>query len=268
MVKKFYIKGMKQDSKGEFLGATLDGYTELMESPQGKSFTGFWQFLLADIGHDKISDMVSEIYDSAEALGLDTDDRLLFNLKSHLYRYGEKILNSNHKLAEKLNRIISDPKRRDSKRLNSLIHQIKSDILNMGEIKDDQFLTIQGSPSLYLINERPLRFPENEIKYQIPNEFNYSDSYDLSELFSLQTFEREKINRAIRNLLKSKDRVSLSEIIKNDPVEFGAEEIITYFDIASSSSKNRIIVDEIIKIYYKSGDKQKVIEVPEVIFCK
>jgi hypothetical protein len=268
MVKDFYIKGIQDESRGNFLGATLDGYTELMNSPQGKSFEAFWGYLLADIGQDKISEMIEDIYNSVESIGLDTRDRLLFNLKKYLYNYGEKIIDSNHKLAEKLNRILSDPKRVDSKQLNSLIHSIKTIVLKGVEINNNEFITIDGVPDINLTLERPLQLPRKEVKYTNPDLNQEKLNPDMTDLFSMQFFERQKIEKIIRNALKSAERVTLSKLIANESVEYGVEEIITYFDLASEKIENSIILDETIEVKYKSGDKDMVIRVPEVIFCK
>lgn len=268
LVQEFYIKGLQEESKGDILGATLDGYSELMNSPQGRSFSGFWQFLIADIGNDKINEMVSDIYASAENLGLNTDDRVLFNLKNHLYLYGEKIVETNHRLAEKLNRILSDPKRRDNKRMNSLIQDIKTAVFQKEKIKDSEFITIDGIPNINLVNERPLQLPEADIIYEKPDSELGFGITDLSELFSLQSFERDKIEKNIKLSLNNSDRILLSEIVTKYPVEYGVEEIVTYFDIVSNSDKYTIVPDSKIRIRYEINKKIKEIEVPEVLFCR
>jgi hypothetical protein len=267
LVKDFYIKGLEEGSKGDLLGVTLDGYTELMNSPQGRSFSGFWQFLLADMGSDKINEMVSEVYSLGDEKGVNIENRLLFNLKNYLYQSGEKIVDTNHRLAEKLNRVISDPKRRDNKRLNSLIQDIKTGILQKSEIKDDNFIKIDGFPEISLVNERPLQLPQSD-KVTETVILEPETIKNLSELFSLQYFEREKISKNISTALKKGDRIKLSQILNEKPVEFGVEEIITYFDIAMDSPKNSVLLNEKIKITYRTGVDTKLIEVPEVIFCR
>lgn len=270
LVQDFYIKGLEEGSKGDLLGATLDGYRELLESPQGRSFSGFWNFLMADLGEDKISSMVQSIYEVAEKQDLDTQDKLLKNLKHYLHMSGQRILKTNHKLAEKLNRILSDPKTRENKRINSLIQDIKTQVIKTRDnpVKEKEFLSLEVQPEINMPMERPLVMPEGERDFSLPEKAEKLTFGDFSALFSFHSLEREKIENIIKESLKNRERINLSEIIMDNPIHHGLEEILTYFDIAGSDVKAEIIKEKTTLVTYTTPLGEKTIEVPEVIFCR
>lgn len=268
LVHNFYIKGLKEDSRGELLGATLDGYTELLDSAQGRSFSGFWNFLISDIGSDNIGKMVSQIYNNLDNKNLQ-EDRFLMNLKKYLHNSGENVLKTNHKLAAKLNRILSDPKKRENRRLIALIQDIKTDILQSDynfNLMDKNFIYIEGIPEIYLPLERPLSYPDVTKIYDIPKE-QHGRITDFAKLFSFHSIEREQVIRVIKKSLENRERVYLSSIISDIPIKHGLEEILTYFDIASSNPKYTIISEKRVIIDYSINDNIKSIELPEILFC-
>ncbi len=268
LVHNFYIKGLKEDSRGELLGATLDGYSELLDSAQGRSFSGFWNFLISDMGSDNIGKMVSQIYENLKDSNLH-EDRFLMNLKKYLHDSGQKVLATNHKLAAKLNRVLSDPKKRENKMLNSLIQDIKTTILQSRSdlnINEKDFMYIDGEPDIYLPMERPLTLPQITKVYEMP-ELQTRSITDFAKLFSFHSIEREEVLKVIKNSLKCRDRVYLSQLVLDKPVKYGLEEILTYFDIASSNSRYSIIPEKKIAISYQIEDKVKTIELPEILFC-
>lgn len=268
LVHNFYIKGLDEDSRGELLGATLDGYSELLDSAQGRSFSGFWNFLISDMGSDNIGKMVHQIYDNLDNSNLG-EDRFLMNLKKYLHDSGQNVLKTNHKLAAKLNRILSDPKKRENRRLIALIQEIKTDILqskyNFNSV-DKDFIYIDGVPEIDLPLERPLSYPEIRKIYEIPTE-QVGNITDFAKLFSFHSIERVQVNRVIKKSLQNRNRVYLSGIIESIPIKHGLEEILTYFDIASSNPKYSIISEKRVTVNYQINDIKKSIELPEILFC-
>ncbi|OQY36073.1 MAG: hypothetical protein B6229_10775 [Spirochaetaceae bacterium 4572_7] len=191
------------------------------------------------------------------------------NLKKYLHNYGQNILNTNHKLAAKLNRILSDPKKRENKRLHALIQDIKTEILGTKDdinIKSRDFITIDGFPEINLPLERPLSYPEIKKVYETPIKES-ADITDFAKLFSFHALEREEVYKGIKDKLEEEDRAYLSDIVKDIPVKHGLEEILTYYDIASSDPKCTIVKNEKIIITYIVKSIEKKIELPEIIFC-
>ena len=90
---------------------------------------------------------------------------------------------------------------------------------------------------------------------------------DFAKLFSFHSIEREQVYKVIKKCLEDNDRVYLRGILEDNPVKHGLEEILTYFDIASSNPKYSIIQDKRIVINYTINNVKKSIELPEILFC-
>ena len=151
----------RQMNRGSLLQLTLDASDEMKNTPQGRSFSSFWRFLMADFGKDEINTLVSSAYDLVSKDDDLQGDTFLRDLKFYLHQAGMKILDTNHKMAEKLNRILNDSQFFEMHKIREDILDIKGMILKMEEhVPDDPALMfLESSPQIILPTERPLSFP-------------------------------------------------------------------------------------------------------------
>ena len=79
----------------------LDADAELRESDQGRSFYAFWEFLMSPSRQDALAEILDTIYRLPTLDVLVRDHPLLRQLTRALIDAGEKIVQSNYRLAER-----------------------------------------------------------------------------------------------------------------------------------------------------------------------
>ncbi|MBN2735801.1 MAG: DUF3375 domain-containing protein [Spirochaetales bacterium] len=258
-------------SRGDILGATLDAHQDLKQSPQGKTFHSFWSFLITDSGTDSISRLVEKVYDVLEAKSLSSEDSFLKNLKTYLHRAGKRIIDSNHRLGDKINRLLSENTLLQRRRIKELMQEIKQLVFAAKDTPpgDDFFMELDGDAEITMPMERPLRFPEEETVYK--NIDLSDDTMNLGQvagLFNQFYVDRRKLEANIRKLLMEKPEVRIKDVLEAFPPEKGLSEILVYYEIASSSRSSRIMDETSVTIDYVFNNIRKSLRAPEVIFLR
>lgn len=122
-----YKKQTQRDlHKGDILGYALDATEELKASDQGKSFYAFWQFLIADNKQDELIVMIEYVYKLLREREIEAADNFLKKIKIYLHASRQKVIASNHLLADKLSRILVEKEMLDRRRSQELINDIKN----------------------------------------------------------------------------------------------------------------------------------------------
>jgi len=256
--------------KGELLGRTLDGYSELLDSPQGKSFQGFWQFLIADSGNDKINKMVKSVYENLEKQEIVVNDYFLLRLKHHLHNAGMKIVDTNHQLAKKLNRILADPHVGEKRRIKSLIGDIRKNVLhNRDKISATTIeMFCDFYPEINLPMERNPIFPISKNKIEEIPSIAKPENIDIATIFSRFALDIRRLESNINTTLLKRERVTLTELIDQFPIKGGLEEILAYLNLAMERQESIINREHEVLLSYQTNNEKKAIRMPEVIFCR
>ncbi|MEM6700888.1 MAG: DUF3375 family protein, partial [Bacteroidota bacterium] len=262
-------------NKGQILGYALDATEELKTSDQGKSFYAFWQFLIADNKQDELLKLIENTYEILRKRDIVIADNFLRKIKLFLHNAGQKVIDSNHLLAEKLSRILAERNILERRRAREIINEIKN--LASQKMKKYQgrrrFLEIDGLPEFDLSLDRPLgRKPQVANFQNQPTEIgsNQFEKAELGSLFDQFEMDKQLLESKIAELLQTQSKVSLGEVLKVYPIENGLEEIITYISIASKSNLHKIEAQEKEQVAWKLEDsgQQKTIVLPKVIFVK
>ena len=115
----------QQASRGDILGYTLDTNEELRHSPQGRSFTSFWNFISSD-SDNEINNIVDSIMDKARDQGLEWNDTFLNNLSRYFFDSGNQIVAQNRLLTSRINKMLSFRESNDQTRIHDLTIEIKA----------------------------------------------------------------------------------------------------------------------------------------------
>ncbi len=271
-----YKKQTQTDvNKGQILGYALDATDELKNSDQGKSFYAFWQFLIADNKQDELMRLIDYTYQLLKDRDIKIADNFLRKIKIYLHNSGQKVIDSNHLLADKLSRILSERNVEERERTREVINEIKNlAVRKIGKFKGKKdFISIEGTPEVNMSLDRPLGQPRQIAKFDKQPEAIGSKNYDsanLDALFDRFELDKQEIQNKIKVLLKDKSEISLADILKIHPIENGLAEIITYVSIASRNQKHRIDSDKKVAVAWKNEEEeaQKKIMLPNVIFVR
>lgn len=273
LVRKIYEKYAEKDTKkGEILNYVLDESESLKKSDQGRSFYTFWQVLMDRSRREEFDRSIESVYHVLERRQLDASDNFLNNMKFYLLEAGKKVVDSNHLLVEKLNRILSGQSTLERKRAIELIGEIKRYALKvLNEPPNaDRFIEIEGSPFIQLLMERPLGEEPQEADFENhPTEIGSHalENADFKRLLSQFEINKETLLQRISVRLKQKHQVTLAEILNEHPLENGLAELLTYFSIASQSAKHLINDDAYDLIRLQQGT-ERFVKVPQIIFTQ
>ncbi len=274
ITRKIYDQQTRRDiSKGAILGYTLDATDALKESDQGKSFDAFWRFLLSDSKQEELNRLVNKTFEILDNRNVLKSDSFLRYIKSYLHSAGQKVVVSNHRMVERLSRILGEKFFRERQKTLELISEIiKLAASRVDNPPDDKsFVGMEEGPLVQLPMERPLgREPQTATFLRQPNfvgsrqtgEVNFEDLFDEFEI------DREKLDSNIKIVLENQDQATLEEIIQNFPITRGIAEIVAYLSIASASMKHIIDSNVLVHIQWIEKDAEKVIRMPRVIYTK
>lgn len=261
--------------RGQILGYTLDATEELKESDQGKSFYAFWQFLIADNKQDELMEMIQQTYQLLRLRNIEQADNFLRKIKIYLHNAGQKVINSNHLLADKLSRILAEGNFVERRRATEIINDIKLLALQkVGKFAGKRdFIELEDSAEINMSFDRPLGEPEQTANFKnqpVQVGSTQFEEANLSMLFDQFEMNRKELEDNIAQLLKKQQSITFGEIIKTYPIKNGLAEVITYFSIASKTEQHKIETTqkEDIPWLHEETQTEKKITLPKLVFYK
>lgn len=261
-------------SRGTILGYTLDTDRKMWASPQGQSFSSFWNFISQDKDNE-ISTLTSDIAKNSASVLSSQDDFLPF-LKRYLYDAGHKIIEQNRTLTDRLNRILQQQTSGERQQITKLTAEIKklmhvyAEKVREEKISPPQdFIKIGTKPAIYFPQSRRPVLLSKEVSFsKIEVRENVFNPADFSELFNQFYVDEKILLNHISEFKKQNggNQFTLGELVKSFPVQKGLSEVVAYFALAGKNGSITIDTkksDEI--IYQKEGKKVKV-KIPRLIF--
>jgi hypothetical protein len=259
-------------SKGNILNYTLDALDEIRNTYQGKSFEAFYRHLLDDSSKDELTGLIQNVYSIMQQRNIEVNDPFLLKLRIYLNNEGTRVRNSYHRLADKLNKVLSEKSMLERKAAIRLMSEIKTLALQAKDNppRDEQFMEVEGLPVIELTVERPLNLEEQD-GFALAAALQTADvdltGMDLGNLVNQFFVDKEALEHNIGELLKKQKQATLKDVVEQYPITKGISEILTYVNIATQSNKCFINRDkqELIVI----GEKGKrAIKLPEIIYTK
>ncbi|MDC9715391.1 MAG: DUF3375 family protein [Gammaproteobacteria bacterium] len=263
----------KNLTKGDILGFTFDALDELKNSHQGKSFYGFWRFLIDAELQDEWLKLVEMLYQILQEKGINDNDLFLRSMKNRLYTYGQKVYRANDKMAEKLSRIIRENYDENKAMTSQTIKAIKYFLVEISKTphKPDISIIIEENAMVNTLFERQLTLsPKEQVNYNaqpIPAKNDLSQSTQLHTIFNQTVVNTKLLKNNILSLLKTRSQTTLFEVINNNGgIKQGLPEVFGYFSVLKDFTHNfninkqqEIIFDTIC---------HKSIKIPEIIIIK
>jgi hypothetical protein len=259
--------------KGELVGYMLDADAELRESDQGRSFYAFWEFLMSPVRQDHLAELLDTIYQLPALDELAPDHPLLRRLTRALIDAGEKIVQSNYRLAEQVRRLLDDRTLAESRRAAELITAIKQHALRHAERPPaaDPFLILEGPPEVQLVMERPLWEPRAEAQIALQPLVEAAGALGVEQLHLLYRqfyVDEALLRRRIETLLDAQPSCTLGEVLERFPAEKGLAEVIGYLVIAAGDARHQIdpAGSEAITLPAAADDPPRLLTLPRVIY--
>ncbi len=232
--------------KGSVLGYVLDEHLALKESDQGRSFYGFWSFLMSQVRQEELKDLLDAVYGLPHLGEMGEEHQVLRGIKKSLVEAGEKVIQSNHRLAEQLRRMLDGHSLSENRRVLDLIAEIKKIALTLVDESpaESAFLELEGRPRVRMVMEKPLwdlpdlpDFQSHGIEVADDDDMDYTEMEGLYDHFHVN---ESLLDERIASMLSSRHEVTLIEIIERHPVRKGLSELLTYLAIAARDPRHEI----------------------------
>lgn len=258
-----------EKAKGQLLDEIFVGQDMIRDSEQGKSFRGFWEFLMSPHRQEELDELLKSL-NSREDIHPLLNESFLDRIKVLLFESGEKVYKTSSLLTAQLRKFVDDKVFLENRRIMEIIKNIeKAAIESKNHLpKDREFMTLEDlAPELRLPLGRSLFVPRSEHQIDVGSILEGLSDVSLKRLYSQVYVDLMKLYENICFLLQMRSQVSLKELTETFPIEKGLAEIIGYFHLANTRVK-AIVQDECEEsIAYRSfSDEERVVRIPQLIF--
>jgi hypothetical protein len=260
-------------NKGMILGFAFEAYDTLRNSPQGKSFYAFWDFLISRAGQEEWRELTIRLIDLLQDRNIESDQRFIENIKSHLLNQGKNVYEANDKMAEKLSKIITEKEITRHRRLRTQINNIKELVFDLIEEENiEAGISINDRSDIKLPMERKLNLQQKDTAVVLKQPVGTTEKIEDMERFS-RLINRSHVNKKVlwqkvESLLKQKETATLREVLEFSSLDHGIAEVITFFDFLKEKSKQAQVIKGTTELICINDDQTRFIEVPYLLFAK
>ncbi|HLV97683.1 MAG TPA: DUF3375 domain-containing protein [Ktedonobacterales bacterium] len=262
--------------KGALIGFVLDADDALKSSDQGQSFYAFWEFLLSSSKQEALQHLLATVYALPALQEISRAHPILRRMIGSLIEAGDKIVQSNSRLAEQVRRVLDERHLAESRRVRELITEIKQGAFLLRDTPpaEDTFLQLEGPPEVYLVMEKNLWEPSEAVSMSaqpLPAEETFADALDLAHLYTPLVVDESRLRRRIEHALTLYPQITLARLVELYPIEKGLAEIIAYLSIAFKDTRHHVdeTVTESIWLGAVAGADEAVprrLLVPQILF--
>ncbi|MFN5856750.1 MAG: DUF3375 family protein, partial [Pseudanabaenaceae cyanobacterium] len=241
---------------------------------QGRSFYAFWNFLMSSDKRQELKNMIQTVYQLDELKPVTQEYRLLYHIERSLLDAGEYVVQSNHRLTEKLRQMLDERNIRENRLVAELINDVQRLALQVVKHEPTQpdFWELEGEPVTQLVMTRPLHPLEAAETPTFLLDFSNLEDItldeEITELCQQFYLDEELLAQRIDQALENSSTIALSDLIQLYPVTQGLPEIVAYAAIATQNERHLINLSIIESITIDSLEDERSISltVPQIIF--
>ncbi len=261
-------------SKGEMLDQIFGEQDVIRDSAEGKSFRGFWEFLMSPERQMELDELLERVFELEAVREIDPE-RFLRRIRFYLLEAGEKVHQTNNLLVEQLRKYLDDQAWLENRRIMDLIRGIERRAVAVREHPPEprDFMVVDElRPNLDLVMARSLfRPPRNPVIAEQALEAGEVE-VEVDALFRQTVVDETELEDQVRRLLQTRPQVSLAEVIEQYPVRHGVAEVVGYLNLATrEGGALRATVDEGSgeRVSFELADaRRRVVRLPRVIFLR
>ncbi|MGB5466104.1 MAG: DUF3375 domain-containing protein [Sedimenticolaceae bacterium] len=263
-----------EGSKGELLETIMGERDAITDSDQGRSFRGFWDFLMSSARQAEFSELLERI------LALPAVTELAPDVRTRRVHYdwleaGEHTQRTVAQLSQQLRRFLDDKVWLENRRIMDILRGIESKALGLRQSPPaGDFMTIDSiGAAIELPMERPLYTPAMKPRLIDRVQEAVDLEVDMDALYANVVVDKAVLSRHIRHTLQRVDQVTLAELCRTRPLEHGLAELVAYLEIADRSPKT--LIDESVEDQISwhgpdrgGNDRLKQVSLPRVILVR
>ncbi|HEY0708420.1 MAG TPA: DUF3375 domain-containing protein [Polyangia bacterium] len=244
-----------EGSKGTLLDRVFGERDAISDSDQGRSFRAFWDFLMSPARQEELTALLSRVFDLAPVRALEPDPRLL-RVHYDWLDAGDVAQRTVARLSEQLRRFLDDRVFLENRRIMNVIREIEQKAVAIrDQVPEGPFVELDDSaPEIQLPMDRPLFVPPLRATLTGGAVLEGEGSITTDALFEQVHVDRARLEANVRRALQTEPLVSLGELVTRAPLEHGLAELIAYFSLAASDSRNVIDEDNRQTIVWTDGE--------------
>lgn len=260
-------------NKGLILGFAFEAYDSLRNSPQGKSFYAFWDFLISRAGQEEWRELTMRLLNLLRDRNIESDQLFIENIKSLLLNQGKNVYEANDKMAEKLSKIITEKEITRHRRLRTQINNIKELVFDLIEEDNIQAgISVTDKADIRIPMEKKLNLQEKDtsvvLKQPVGTTEKIEDMERFSRLINRSHVNKKRLWQKVESLLQQKETATLKEVLEFSSLEHGIAEVITFYDFIKEKSKQAQVIKGTTELICINDERTKFIEVPYLLFAK
>jgi Protein of unknown function (DUF3375) len=233
-----------QGAKGELLERIMGERDAIADSDQGKSFRAFWEFLMSSRRQEELTALLERVLALPAVVDLKPDARTR-RVHYDWLEAGDHTQRTVARLSQQLRRFLDDRAWLENRRIMEILHRIESRALHLRATPPPDGLMAIAEPkaTIELPLERPLFTPAAKTRIA---EIVFEDGVveiDPAALFAQVVVDKPRLARNIRRHLQAAARISLRELIAEEPLERGLAELVTYLQLGTESFSTEIDED-------------------------
>lgn len=231
--------------KGELLDEILSERDIIANSDQGRSFRGFWNFLMSSNRKADFQKKLEQVLFHPAVVELNPDKRIRRVLSDWLDA-GDSTQRTVAALSQQLRRFIDDKARLENRRIMEILNSIeRRSVAIRDKPPVGDFMTVVGTcADLGLPMERPMFTPK--VKPVFSNEKVEVDDEDVATdgLFGQTVVEKAACIRNINQELLTHGQVTLKALVERHPLDKGLAELVTYLQLGVTQFSDSVAISE------------------------
>jgi hypothetical protein len=224
-------------SQGELLDAIFTNQQDISSSLQGRTFQGFWDYLMSPRLRRELQDLLQRAT-RIEALAHTDSLDAVANLHQDWLPAVEQTQATVRQLSQQMRRLLDDKVFLENKRIMQLIRSVESGALATREAPPSGVFMEIDAPSVDVVLpfERPLYEPSRKVMVEDSVETADDSDVDADALFSQFHVDKERLKANIDAVLAEAEQATLAEVTAAYPLSQGLAEIVGYYQLATESN--------------------------------
>lgn len=262
-----------EQGKGAIVGFAFEAYDSLRQSPQGRSFYAFWDFLISRAGQQHWKELTEQLLRLIEEREIGADSLFLQNVKHLLLQQGKTVYDANDRMAEKLSRIITEKEIAKHRRLRKQIAGIKELVFDLME--EDNVPCNLSAPvhsDVKMVMERKLTFQQKKVTATVKQpgaaEQVIADPERFSRMLNTSFIDKKLLWTNVEQVLRNKTTATLKEILEAHTPENGLAEIVSYYSFLKDKKGKVQIIEKTSELIPLNKEQTRFAEVPYLLFSK
>ena len=258
-------------TKGQLLEEILGERDSISDSDQGRSFKAFWSFLMSHQRQQELTRLLEAVLDIPAISSLNPD-RKIRKIHYDWLEAGYSTQRTVSTLSQQLRRFLDDKAWLENRRIVEILKKVEKHAvaLKEGLPPKGPFAYVDSfAADIQLPMERPLYSPPLKLDLN-------SESIDVAEvevdtdlLFSQIVVDREKLREHVRTALDSAPQITLANLVKQNPLEHGLAELVSYFSLHGAEFKLQFDESRTETVSWHDEQRgRRVAEIPRLTFVR